>query len=242
MIPLFLKEIASFLTSLIGYIVLVVFLLIMGLFLWVFTGESNILDSGYADLSGLFYIAPWVFLFLIPAITMRMISEERRTGTLEWLLTKPITELKIVLAKWMAGVVLVLIALLPTLVYVYTMIQLGNPPGNLDFGGTWGSYIGLVLLAATFVSIGIFASSLTNNQIVAFILATFLSFFLFIGFESIASFQLFGSLDSLLINLGMNAHFISLSRGVIDTRDVVYFLTVMLIFLLSTEYVLKGRL
>lgn len=238
---LFLKEINSFLTSLIGYIVLIVFLLIMSLFLWVFEGETNILDGGYADLAPLFYMAPWVFLFLIPAITMRSLSEEKRTGTIELLLTKPVTEWQIVLAKWLGGLALVIIALLPTLIYVYTIYQLGNPVGNLDFGGTWGSYIGLILLAAAFVAIGQFASSITNNQIVAFIVATFLSFFLFIGFESIASFRLFGGIDSVLINLGINAHYISLSRGVIDSRDVIYFAALIAIFLLLTEYVLKRR-
>jgi ABC-2 type transport system permease protein len=238
---LFFKEINAFLTSLIGYIVIIVFLLVVGLFLWVFEGDTNILDSGYSDLGPLFYIAPWVFLFLIPAITMRSIAEERRTGTIELLLTKPLTELQIILGKYFAGLALVIIALIPTLIYVYSIYQLGNPVGNIDMGGTWGSFLGLLFLAASFVAVGIFSSSVTNNQVVAFILATFLSFFLFIGFESIGSFRLFGSFDSVLINLGINAHYLSMSRGVIDTRDVIYFMALIGIFIQLTRFVLNRR-
>jgi len=238
---LFFKEINAFLTSLIGYIVIIVFLLVVGLFLWVFEGDTNILDSGYSDLGPLFYIAPWVFLFLIPAITMRSIAEERRTGTIELLLTKPLTELQIILGKYFAGLALVIIALIPTLIYVYSIYQLGNPVGNIDMGGTWGSFLGLLFLASSFVAVGIFSSSVTNNQVVAFILATFLSFFLFIGFESIGSFRLFGSFDSVLINLGINSHYLSMSRGVIDTRDVVYFIALIAIFIQFTLLVLNRR-
>jgi len=238
---LFIKEINAFLTSLIGYIVIIVFLLVVGLFLWVFEGDTNILDSGYSDLGPLFYIAPWVFLFLIPAITMRSIAEERRTGTIELLLTKPLTELQIILGKYFAGLVLVIIALIPTMIYVYSIYQLGNPVGNIDMGGTWGSYLGLLFLAASFVAVGIFSSSVTNNQVVAFILATFLSFFLFIGFESIGSFRLFGSFDSVLINLGINSHYLSMSRGVIDSRDVIYFIALIAIFIQFTLLVLYRR-
>lgn len=238
---LFFKEINAFLTSLIGYIVIIVFLLVVGLFLWVFEGDTNILDSGYSDLGPLFYIAPWVFLFLIPAITMRSIAEERRTGTIELLLTKPLTELQIILGKYFAGLALVIIALIPTLIYVYSIYQLGNPVGNIDMGGTWGSFLGLLFLAASFVAVGVFSSSVTNNQVVAFILATFLSFFLFIGFESIGSFRLFGSFDSVLINLGINSHYLSISRGVIDTRDVIYFMALIGIFIQLTRFVLNRR-
>ena len=220
---------------------MVVFLLVVGLFLWVFQADTNILDSGYSDLGPLFYIAPWVFLFLIPAITMRSIAEERRTGTIELLLTKPLTELQIIMGKYFAGLALVIISIVPTLVYVFSIYQLGNPPGNIDMGGTWGSYIGLLFLAASFVAIGIFSSSVTNNQVVAFILATFLSFFAFIGFESIASFRLFGGFDSFLINLGINAHYLSMSRGVIDSRDVIYFLALIAIFVQLTQLVINSR-
>ena len=165
---LFLKEIRSFLSSLIGYVVMGVFLLITGLFLWVFPGDTNLLDMGFASLDSLFFVTPWVFIFLIPAITMRSFSEERRTGTIELLLTKPLSEWQIVMAKYLAGLLLVWIALLPTLVYYITVYQLGNPIGNLDSGGIWGSYLGLFFLASAYVAIGLFCSSLTDNQIIAF--------------------------------------------------------------------------
>ena len=194
--PLLVKEINAFLSSLIGYVVMVVFLLLSGLFLWVFEGETNILAGGYSDLASFFYIAPWVLLFLIPAITMRSFSEEKKSGTLELLLTKPISLNQLILGKFLAGFILVIIALLPTLVYLISIWQLGNPVGNIDLGGTWGSYLGLLFLSACFLAIGLFSSAITSNQIVAFILATFLCFFLFTGLESIGSFKLFGSLDT----------------------------------------------
>lgn len=235
------KEMSSFLSSLIGYIVIMVFLLMVGLFLWVFPGEFNLLDRGYAELDNLFLLAPWVFLFLIPAITMRSFSEEKRTGTLELLLTKPLSDVRIILAKFLAGWFLTLLSLVPTLVYYFTISQLAEPVGNIDHGGIYGSYIGLAFLSAAFVSIGIFASSITVNQIVAFILAIFLSFFLFIGFESIASFDLLGPLDNLMLQLGMNEHYRSMSRGVIDTRDVVYFIGLISIFILLTKASIESR-
>ncbi|HNK41187.1 MAG TPA: ABC transporter permease, partial [Flavobacteriales bacterium] len=187
------KEIRGFLGSLIGHVVIVVFLLITGLFLWVF--PDNILDLGYADLGPLFFLAPWVFLFLVPAITMRSFSEERRTGTLELLLTKPISEFTLVLGKYTAAVLLVLLALIPTLVYYWSVGQLAVPTWNIDAGGTWGSYLGLFFLAACFTAIGVFASTLTDNQIVAFLIAAVLCFGLFMGFELLASFDAVGGLE-----------------------------------------------
>lgn len=240
--PLLIKEVNAFLSSLIGYVVMLVFLLLSGLFLWVFEGDTNILASGYADLSPFFYIAPWVFLFLIPAITMRTFAEEKKTNTIELLLTKPLSLNQLILGKFFAGFILVIITLIPTLVYFISIYYLGNPIGNIDIGGTWGSYIGLLFLSASFLAIGVFSSSITSNQIVAFILATFLSFFFFIGFESIASFKLFGTLDNSFIQMGINAHYQSLSRGVIDTRDLVYFLALISFFFLSTKLVIKSRM
>jgi ABC-2 type transport system permease protein len=238
---LFLKEVRVFLSSLIGYVVMAVFLLITGLFLWVFPGDTNILDMGFASMDSLFFVTPWVFIFLIPAITMRSFSEERRTGTIELLLTKPLSEWQIVLAKYGAGLLLVWIALLPTLVYYITIYQLGNPAGNLDSGGIWGSYLGLFFLASAYVAIGLFCSSLTDNQIIAFLAAALLSFVMYSGFQSIANFDLLGSLDSFVSNLGMQAHFNSLGRGVVDTRDVVYFLIITYLFLLLSRLVLLSR-
>lgn len=241
MFSLLLKEIKSFLSSVIGYVAIAVFLVLTGLFLWVFTGDFNVFDNAYAELSSFFIIAPWVFMFLIPAITMRSFAEEKRTGTIELLYTRPISDFQIVLAKILAGIVLVILALIPTLIYVYTVYSLGNPIGNLDMGGTWGSYLGLLFLASAFVSMGIFTSSLTDNQVVAFIMAVFLCFFFFIGFESISSFALMGALDSVVLKFGIMEHYNSLSRGVIDTRDVIYFLALITIFLLMTKTVLRSR-
>lgn len=241
MIALLKKEIRSFLSSLIGYVVIAVFLLITGLFLWIFPGDTNVLDMGFSSMETFFYISPWVFLFLIPAITMRSFAEEKRNGTIELLFTKPISDLKIILAKYFAGLILVIFALLPTLLYYITIYQLGNPVGNIDSGGTWGSYIGLLFLAAGYVAIGIFASSITNNQIVAFLLAALLCFFMFTGFQAIGDFKLLGDLDNFIIKLGINDHYVSLSKGLIDSRDLVYFIALISIFILLTRTVLQSR-
>lgn len=241
MFTLLKKEIGSFLSSLTGYIVISVFLAAVSLFMWVFPGSFNVLEAGYANLDTLFIMAPWVFMFLAPAITMRSFSEEQRTGTIELLLTKPLSDWHIILSKFLAGFVLVLFSLLPTLVFYYSISVLGNPPDNLDKGATMGSYIGLLFLAGGFVSIGVFASSLTENQIISFIISVFLSFFCYIGFEQIASFSLFGTLDSLILTLGINEHYISMSRGVIDTRDVLYFLSLVAFFTLLTRLKLQSR-
>jgi ABC-2 type transport system permease protein len=241
MYSLFTKEIRSFLSSLIGYIVIIVFLLAISLFMWIIKGDSNVLDMGYANIDTLFAIAPWVFLFLIPAITMRSFADEKKSGTIELLLTRPLTDLQIILAKYLAGLMLVLFSLIPTLVYFYSVYKLGAPEGNIDTGGTWGSYIGLLFLGSSFVSIGLFASALTDNQIVSFILALAMSFFCYIGFEQISSLEFIGTADTLIANLGINAHYNSLSRGVIDSRDVIYFLSFNTLFMMCTRLVLQSR-
>lgn len=227
MFALLKKEITSFFASPIGYLVLAIFLIINGLFLWLFQNEFNILDYGFADLTSFFTLAPWVLIFLIPAVTMRSFSEEKRQGTLELLLTRPISKLQIVLGKYFGAVVLIVLALIPTLLYVYTVYQLGNPLGNLDVASTIGSYIGLLFLVASYTAIGVFSSSLSKNQIVAFIIAVFTCLFFYIGFESLADFI---AVD----DLGMQAHYESISRGIIDTRDLLYFITVTVIFILLT--------
>lgn len=241
MYALFRKEINNFLSSLIGIMVVVVFLLITGLFLWVFKSDFNIMTYGYATLDSLFILAPWVFLFLVPAVTMRSFAEERRTGTIEMLLTKPLSDWQIVGAKYLAGVALVILALIPTFIYYISVSQLAMPAGNIDHGGIWGSYIGLFFLSATFVSIGIFCSSVTNNQIFAFILAVFLCGFFYIGFDMIYSMALFGRIDLFIQQLGMSAHYSSMSRGVIDTRDLLYFISVIVLFLSLTKLTLSSR-
>lgn len=241
MFTLFKREINNFLSSFIGYIIVTVFLLINGLFLWVFPLEFNILDNGYANIDGLFMLAPFVFLFLIPAITMRSFADEKKSGTIELLLTKPITDLQIILAKYFAGFILVIFSVLPTLIYFYTVYHLGYPVGNIDLGGMWGSYIGLLFLGAAFISIGLFCSSITDNQIVSFILSMFLCGFAYMGFEYIYSMNFFGGFDLFIKSLGISAHYASMSRGVIDTRDVLYFGSIITFFILLTRISLQSR-
>ncbi len=238
MFSLLKKEIASFFGSLTGYIVVVVFLLATSLFLWVFPGNYNILDGGYASLDGLFSLAPWVYLFLVPAVTMRMFAEEKRLGTMEVLLTRPISALQLVFAKYLAGLLLVSFSLLPTLVYYYSVYALGNPVGCLDTGGTWGAYIGLFFLAAIYVAIGLLASSLTDNQIFSFILAIALSFLAYLGFDLVGSMQLPSSVQQFIIEFGINEHYISISRGVVDSRDLIYFITAVFVFLFPTSRII----
>lgn len=240
MIAIFKKELTAFFSSLIGYIAIAVFLVLTGLIMWVF--PENALDNGYAQLNILFDNAPLVFMLLIPAITMRMFSEERKAGTLELLVTRPVSELQIVMGKFLAANCLVLFSLLPTLLYYYTICQLGSPAGNLDSGATWGSYIGLLLLSAALVAIGLFASSITDNQIVAFILAAFISFVSLMAFDAVSRLGLFGgSASDIIQSIGIQYHYNSISRGVVDSRDVLYFFSVVAIFLLCAKTALESR-
>lgn len=241
MIALLKKEIFSYFNSLTVYIVVIVFLLANSLFLWVFPGEFNILEFGYANLNGLFAIAPFVFLFLIPAVTMRLFSEENKSGTIEILLTKPLSDNKIIMAKYLAAFSLVVFSLLPTLIYYFSVYQLGFPKGNLDVGAFWGSFIGLLFLGASFTAIGLFTSSLTNNQIVAFILAVFISAFFYMGFDLLASLGFQGGTELFLKSLGIEFHYASISRGVIDSRDVIYFISLKVVFLMLIKLKMEAR-
>jgi len=241
MFAIYRKEISGFFSSLTGYMVIVVFLLINSLFMWVFPGEWNVLDSGYAGLDTLFFLSPWVFLFLVPALTMRMIAEEKRLGTIELIYSRPITERGIIWGKFFAAVTLVFLALIPAVIYYISVFFLGETPGNLDKGGTLGAFIGLFFLASVYASAGIFASSLTDNQVIAFILAVLICFILFMGFDSFAYLPGLKRLDELLIRLGINEHYKSISRGVIDMRDVSYFLAASAIFNEATRLVLLSR-
>ncbi len=235
----FSKEIKGFFSSLTGYVVIVVFLLMNSLFMWVFPGQMNVLDTGYATLESLFALAPWAFLFLVPAITMRMIAEEKRMGTLELLYSRPVSELQIVAAKFLASWMLVLLSLIPTLVFFWSVYQLGAPRGNIDMGGTWGSYIGLLFLGGIYAAIGIFASALTENQIVAFIVAVLLSFVMYLGFDFIGGLAGSGKMNLLISKFGIDHHYNSISRGVLDSRDLFYFLGIIVLFLTSTRLVLQ---
>jgi len=238
---LFKKEVQGFFSSLTGYLMITVFLAVTGLCLWVFPGVLNIPESGYASLDSLFYIAPWVFLFLVPAITMRSFAEEIKTGTIELLLTKPVSEWQLAVSKFLAATALVLIALLPCVVYIFSVWQLGNPPGNLDTGATYGAMIGLILLGAVYAAIGTFASSLTDNQIVSFIAAALISFIFYEGFDALAQLISEAGVQDFISYLGIREHYASISRGVVDLRDLVYFFGVMLMFLLLTRLKLQSR-
>ncbi|MDP2541708.1 gliding motility-associated ABC transporter permease subunit GldF [Tenacibaculum discolor] len=239
MFPLLKKEFNSFFASPIAYLVIGVFLLVNGLFLWVFKDNFNILNAGFADLNSFFYLAPWLFLFLIPAITMKSFADEFNSGTIEILKTKPLTDWQIVLGKFFAALLLVIIALMPTLTYAYTVYQLGSPIGNLDIGSTIGSYLGLLFLASTYTAVGLFTSTLSNNQIVAFIVSVFITFALFYGFDAIGS--SLGNSGYALQQFGINEHFKSISRGVVDTRDLIYFISVTFFFLFITKQQLKNE-
>lgn len=238
MFSLLKKEISSFFGSLTGYVVIVVFLLATSLFLWVFPGSYNILEGGYASLDGLFSLAPWVYLFLVPAITMRMFAEEKRLGTMEVLLTRPISAHNLVLAKYLAALLLVIFSLLPTLISYYSVFVLGNPIGSIDTGGTWGAYLGLFFLAAIYVAIGLLASSLTDNQIFSFLLAIALSFVAYLGFDLVGSMPLPSATQQFILNFGVNEHYVSISRGVVDSRDLVYFITAVALFLFLTSRII----
>ncbi len=236
---LYFKEIKSFLGSIIGYIFILIYLIASGLFHWVISYNTNLLEGTEADLIPFFNLSPVIFLILIPAITMRSIAEERRTGTIELLFTRPISDLKILLAKYFAGVTLLIIALIPTLIYYISMYYLGSPVGVIDGGATFTSYIGLILLGSTFVAIGIFASSLTSSQIVAFILSMFLCWIFFDGFKLLGSFNLMGKFDYVIQYTSLSYHYDAIKRGVIDTSDLVYFFSIIGLFIFAALTVIK---
>ncbi len=240
MLAILAKELNSFFSSLVGYVVIIIFLTGVGLFMWVFP-ETEVLNYGFATMETLFSMTPFVYLFLIPAITMRTFAEERKSGTMELLLTRPLTDLQLILGKYLASWVLVLFSLLPTLIYYYTIVELGSPQGNIDTAAVIGSYIGLILLGGVFTSIGIFASIITDNQVVAFILAVFFCFILYTGISSLASLSFWGSGAYLISQLGIDYHYVSMSRGLIDSRDLAYFLSLIVVFLYATYLVLRSR-
>src|ERR1039458_7760512 len=240
MLAIFKKEINLFFSSLIGYISIGVFLALTGMFMWILP-EYNIFDYGFATLDQLFTIGPFVFMFLIPAITMRSFAEEQKTGTIEIISTKPVTDLQIVTGKYLAGLVLILFSLLPTLLYLYTISDLAYPRGNVDTGAAWGSYLGLLFIGGAYLAIGLFASSITDNQIVSFILGMFLCFFFFQLLDFMKEISFLTSFDAFFDAISLQSHYTSISRGVLDTRDIVYFLSFIGIFLFSTKTVIQSR-
>jgi len=240
MLSILKKEFNGFLNSLIAYIVITVFLVGIGMFMWVFP-ESSVLEYGFADLQTLFNMAPWLFLFLIPAITMRTFAEEKREGTIELLLTKPLTDTELILGKYFAALLLALLALVPTLLYYYSVYILGNPQGNIDSAAVVGSYIGLFFLAGVFAAIGVFASSISDNQIISFVVAVFLCYIIYTGFDLIASIPVWGSYSYMISQWGISYHYSAISKGLVDSRDVLYFLSVIASMVLATKLVLKSR-
>jgi len=240
MYAVFKRELFSLLNSLMAYITIGVFLLVSGLLLWFFP-DTSILEYGYAELNGFFSLAPFLFMFLIPAITMRSFAEERREGTYVLLASRPLSDWQILLAKYFACLILVFFALIPTLLYYYSIEQLGMPKGNIDGGAVAGSYIGLLLLGSAFAAIGIFSSSVTKNQVIAFAVAVFLSFIAYSGFDALAKIFASGIMEDAFLWLSVNEHFQSMSRGVLDTRDLVYFISFILFFLGLTKLVIGGR-
>lgn len=230
MISLIKKELALYFSNLSGYLITCLFLLVTGLFLWVIPGNWNILLAGYANINGLFELAPWLFLILIPAISMRLFADEYRLGTIELLMTSPLSSWKIVIGKYLSGLGVVLLSLLPTLLYFYSVSQMAYPVGNVDVGAIMGSYIGLFMLACIYLSIGIFASAYTDNQIVAFLLAFIISFLFYSGFDFL-SLIFDGSVAYWLSQCGISAHYEALSRGVITLNDMVYYCSVTFLFL-----------
>lgn len=236
---LFLKEINTFFNQLTGYLLLTAFLVALGLVVWVFP-ETSVLEYGYADLEALFVYTPFVFVFLVPAITMRMIAEERKSGTWELLITSPLTNAQIILAKYLASLGLILLALLPTLIYYYSIVQLGDPVGNIDSAGFFGSFIGLILVGAVFAAIGLFSSSLTDNQITAFVIGVFLGFLLYFGLSALASLQR-NDMALFVEELSLSYHYQSMGRGVIDSSNLVYFLSVIAALLVATGIMIRRK-
>ena len=241
MLAIFKREITSFFTTATGILALGLFLAINGLLLWVFKGPYNVFDYGFADLSAFFMLSPFIFLFLIPALSMKSFSDEKKSGTLELLLMKPISPWELVLGKFFGIMVLGIIALAPTLVYVWCISVLGTETGNFDIGLVMGAYIGMILLLTAYTGIGLFTSTLSENQIVAFLFAILLSLFAYLGFEAISGLLLDGGFSLFVENLGMQAHYERMGRGIIDTRDVIYFISLAVFFLFLSVTRLKQR-
>jgi ABC-2 type transport system permease protein len=234
------KEWKQFFSSLTGYIAIILFLLLLGLFLFIFP-NSSILEFGYATLDNFFNIAPWIMLFLVPTITMRSIADEYKTGTFEILKTLPLKSSSIVWGKYFGCLLVVAVALLPTIVYAISIQQL-SAKGGIDVGGTIGSYIGLLFLGGVYTAVGICTSSFTTNTVVAFISAAFVCFLFYSGFDALSKLPVFtGGMDYYIQMLGLDFHYRSISRGVIDTRDVLYFTVVIILFLLITQRNLMRR-
>lgn len=233
------REIISFFTSSMGYLIVGLFLALIGLFLWVFKGPFNIIDFGFMDLSSFFLLAPWILLLFVPALTMKTFSEEKNTGNLELLFIKPLSITQTVLGKFFGLLIILIITLLPTLLYVFSISKLGIEKETLDLGVVIGSYFGLSFLISTYIAIGVFVSSLTGNQILCFILSVVLCFIFFYGFEAVATVVTNGNLSYAIRSFGMKFHFEGIARGILDTKDLIYFGSLTLFFVFLTVVQLK---
>ncbi|MXO31658.1 ABC transporter permease subunit [Apibacter sp. B2912] len=241
MFSIFKKELWAYFGTLGAYIVSAAFLLICSLFLWFFDNDFNVFNVGLATLNNFFILAPWVLMFLLPALTMKSIAEEEQNGTLVWLFSQPLSVSSIVLGKYWAILILVLFSLLPTFTYVYTINYLSLPKGSIDSGIIVSGYIGLLFLSMTFASIGIFCSSLVKNQVLAFVTGVFFCFICFYGFENLASYNLLGNLDYTLQKIGFFQHYTSFTKGIVDTRDIGYFIFVIVVFLLLSIRIINSK-
>lgn len=234
------KELNAFFSSLMAYVIIGFFLILMSLWMWVFP-ETNVMDAGYADLQPLFRLGPYVLMFLVPAITMRLLAEEQKTGTLEVLLTSSLTPTQIIVGKYLASLVIIFATLLLTSIYYFSIHYLASPTGNIDTAAVLGSYTGLMMLAAVFAAIGLGASALTDSQIIAFLLGALLCFLLYQGFDAWTTLKTWKSYSLLIAQLGMLYHYEALSRGVIDSRDILYFVSAITILLSATSLVLSYK-
>jgi ABC-2 type transport system permease protein len=240
MFAIYFKDIRGFFSSVIAYVVIIVFLAGTGIFMWIVPG-SNVFDNGAANLETLFNIAPWVFMFLVPAITMRSFAEERKTRTYETLVTKPVSDIQIIAGKFLANYTLVIFSLLPTLIYYLSVYLLASPEGNVDAGATFGSYLGLLFLAAVYTSVGIFASLISDSQIISFIISLFICFFFYSLLDMLRGLLIFGAIDSILEFLSFNTHYVSISRGIADTRDIIYFISFIALFITISKLLIEKR-
>lgn len=233
------KEVSLYFNSLIAYIVIAVYLISIWLFYWVFSG--NILETGEGQMDTFFALSPFLFLFIVPALTMRTFSEEFKSGAIEFLATKPITDWQIVLGKYFACCILLITTIAPTLFFYFLLYYLAQPVGGLDNGAIWGAYLGLIGIGFVFAAIGIFCSTLTENQVVAFLIGCFFSGVLYTAFDFLADLKLFGTYNDVVLQFGIQEHYRSISRGVVDTRDIIYYLSLIVIFLLLSHTILLNR-
>jgi ABC-2 type transport system permease protein len=234
------KELNAFFSSLMAYVIIGFFLLLMGLWMWVFP-DTNVLDGDYADMQIFFRLSPYILMLLVPAITMHTFTEEKSVGTLEILLTTPLSLSQIILGKYLASLMIILLILLLTSTYYVSVCHLSSPPGNVDTAAVVGAYMGLMSIAAVFSAVGLLASSLTKRQIVAFLLGVLLCVLLYQGFDAWTTLQTWKSYSLVIAQLGIHYHYEALSRGVIDTRDLLYFVSTAMVFLFATGLVIHYK-